>query len=55
MWSVQCHVSHYINFLSHVLVASEVLTGVCVPHFEKPCCDSREYDGIVVITCCIGG
>jgi hypothetical protein len=50
-WNVHCDVGHYTNFLSHLLVASKVQTGVCSPHFEKPCCICREYDGIVVTSC----
>jgi hypothetical protein len=50
-WSVQCDFGHYTNFLSHLLVASKVQTEVCSLHFEKPCCNCREYDGIVVTSC----
>jgi hypothetical protein len=53
-WNVQCDVGHYTDFLSHLLVASKVQTGVCSPHFEKPSCIWREYDGVVVVTSCIG-
>jgi len=50
-WNVQYDVVHYTNFLSHLLVASKVQTGVCSTHFEKPRCNCREYDGIVVTGC----